>query len=298
MRLPRHTILLAAAVFLKMTAAQAQTSPKAEVFCGAELFYADVNYLRLYDVRVNATPGVKVHLGKDWTVAGQLQVPIVNDGYAKRYDMIRLSMANVAKEFHFAKARQHFKLTAGLFGQERYGADLRWMYPVTSWLMFQARFGYTAHWALGFDFEGKSESKFESEGKTFATAGVNVWLDSWSTEFRASGGRYLNGDYGVEGEVLRHFTHCTVGLFLQRHERHYSYDDVPNRISGGFRVVMMIPPYKKSERKVVFRPASNFRLTYNAQADGYSMKKYMTDPEENERTPAIHIPWGTGNLNE
>ena len=58
---------------------------------------------------------------------------------------------------------------------------------------------------------------------------------------------------------------------------------------------MMIPPYTKSKERVVFRPASNFRLTYNAQSDGYSMKKYMTDPEENERTLPMRMPWGTGN---
>ena len=57
--------------------------------------------------------------------------------------------------------------------------------------------------------------------------------------------------------------------------------------------------YKKQKNKdVVVRPASNFRLTYNAQADGYSMKKYTTDPEENERTYPIQIPWGTGLFNE
>ena len=61
---------------------------------------------------------------------------------------------------------------------------------------------------------------------------------------------------------------------------------------------MMIPPYEKKRERVNYRPASNFRLTYNAQSDGYSMKKYNTDPEENERTEPIRIPWGTGVYNE
>ena len=51
----------------------------------------------------------------------------------------------------------------------------------------------------------------------------------------------------------------------------------------GFKVVMMIPPYKRSNRRVRFRPASNFRLTYNQEADAYAGKMYTTDPEENER---------------
>jgi hypothetical protein len=61
---------------------------------------------------------------------------------------------------------------------------------------------------------------------------------------------------------------------------------------------MMLPPYTKSKKSIVLRPASNFRLTYNAQSDGYSMRKFTADPEENERTYPIRIPWGTGNFDE
>ena len=268
-----------------------------ELFCGAELFYADVNFLRLYNIRLNATPGVKIHMRHDWMVAGQMQIPLVNLGYDKRYNMIRLSMANVSKEFHFLKAKQHFKLTAGLYGQDRYGGDLRWMCPVNNWLMFNMRLGVTSKWGLGFDFRKNTEAQFENAWDAFYVIGANAWLDKWNTEFRASGGRYLYGDYGVEGEIARHFNHCTVSAFMQYHELMKNTGG-KNRIGGGFRIVMMIPPYKKYSRKVVFRPASNFRLTYNAQSDAYSMKRYRTDPEENERTNAVHIPWGTDKFDE
>lgn len=278
--------------------ANAQEAGQVELFCGAELNYADINYLRLYDVLINLTPGVKWHLGKDWMVSGQAFLPFINDGYADRYNMIRLNMANVSKEVHFKKARQHFKFTAGLFGSERYGGDVRWMYPVNSWLLVHVRAGLVNHWALGFDMHGATESEFDhGKWSKFGVAGASVWLNPWATEFRFSGGHYMNGDNGVEGEIIRHFKHCSVSLFVQRHER-FASTGGSHINSGGFRVVMMIPPYKKSNEKVVFRPASNFRLTYNAQSDGYSMKKYNTDPEENERTLPMRLPWGTGNFNE
>ncbi len=274
-----------------------QTTRQTELFCGAELFYADINFLRLYDVRVNATPGVKIHLKNDWQVAGQVQIPLVNQGYAKRYNMVRLSMANVSKELHFNKSRQHLKITAGFFGQEHYGADIRWMYPIKNWLMVNARLGVASQWALGFDFKGNTESYVENDWAVFSILGVNAWLDKWNTEFRVSGGRYLHGDFGGEGEIARHFKHCTVSVFMQYHER-LTNTGGTNNTSGGFRAIIMIPPYRKYNRKVVVRPASNFRLTYNAQSDMYSMKKYNTDPEENERTNAIHIPWGTDKFDE
>lgn len=298
----RRKLLLAVLLcFLSVVKSSAQNQSVAEMFCGAELSYADVNFTRLYNVLVNLTPGTKVNLGKDWEFAAQAYIPVVNSGYATRYSMVRLNMANFSKVLKFEKAHQYLRFTAGLFGKERYGADVRWMYPITSWLMVQARLGLTNHWALGFSINSSdSESEFTTSQWNFTgMMGVNFWLNRWKTELRLIGGRYLNEDFGVEGEAVRHFKHCSVSVFAQLHEKYANpYMKKGNNYSGGFRVVMMLPPYKKYKRKVVWRPASNFRLTYNAQSDGYSMRKYTTDPEENERTYPIRIPWGTGNFDE
>ena len=283
-------VLFCLQIFFAGTRAQQNT--QTELFCGVELDYSDVNFIRLYNTLVNLTPGTKIHLGHDWQLAAQAMLPIDNSGYPERYNMIRLSMANVTKTFRFPHANQYFKLSAGLFGQDRYGADFRWMYPVNNWLMLNARFGITSDWALGFDMSSNSESTFNRDWRSIGIAGVSVWLDRWSTELRMSGGYYLNKDKGLEGEVMRHFKHCSVSLFGQYHDVLDRY-----RETVGFRIVMMLPPYKKSHEKVVFRPASNFRLTYAAHS-GASMAKYMTDPEENERTYPIRIPWGTGNFDE
>ena len=275
-----------------------QSLRQSELFCGAELFYADINFLRLYDIKVNLTPGVKLHFKHDWQLTGQMLIPVVNYGYPDRDNMIRLSMANVSKEFHFSRAKQHLKITTGLFGQDRCGGDVRWACPVTKWLMFNMRLGATTKWGLGFDFKKNTEAEIiNNDWAAFGIVGANIWLDKWNTEFRASGGRYLYGDYGMEGEIARHFNHCSITAFMQFHEASTTTGGT-NRLSGGFRIVMMIPPYKKYDRKLVVRPASNFRLTYNAQSDKKAMKRYRTDPEENERTNAIPISWGTDKFEE
>lgn len=285
---------------LACSKAQAQETPIAEFFCGAELNYADVNFTRLYNVLINLTPGAKINLGKEWQIGLQAQVPIINEGYSEKDGWLRLSMANISKELHFESARQHFKITGGLFGKSRYGGDLRWMFPINSWLLLNAQVGVTNRWVISTDMSRCGESYFETEKWSLTSIiGGRIWLDKWATELRANGGRYLNEDYGVEGEIIRHFNHCSISMFAQYHELAPSqYYKGTHRYGGGFRVVMMLPPYKKQKKSVVVRPASNFRLTYNAQSDGYSMKKYTTDPEENERTYPIHIPWGTGNFNE
>ena len=88
------------------TMAQQETVPvgQLELFCGATLGYADTNWLRLYDVQINATPGLRWHLGDDWSIAAQGIIPVVSDGYTFR-DVTnkywRFNMATVSRQLHF-----------------------------------------------------------------------------------------------------------------------------------------------------------------------------------------------------
>ena len=290
------TLALVAAVHIyAQDEAGHSTSPQVELFCGADLNYADVNFARLYNLLINLTPGVKWHLGNDWLIAANAWVPLINDGYDSRYHMARLNTAVVSKELHFENARQHAKISVGLFSRERWGADVKWMMPVNDWLLLNAQAGLTKHWALGFDMYGNSETDFDGKLTATAIAGANFYLTPWNTEFRLSGGRYINEDYGAQLEVMRHFKYCTITAYAQLHERgNTRYSN--HTEAGGFKVVMMLPPYQKRTKKLVLRPPSNFRLTYIAQSDGISMRMYNTDPEENERQLPMRIGWGTGTM--
>jgi len=293
------TLLLA---FVHQAAAQVYHAPtgQVELFCGARLGYADTNWLRLYDVQINATPGVRWHLGKEWTVAVQGLIPVVSKGYTFRdiHDKYnRLNMAVVSKQLHFDEAKQHLRLSAGWFSEERYGADVRWMWPATRWLLLRAQAGLTAYWMLGSDFKGRSEAEMGKNFTFTGMAGANVYLRPWDVEVRASGGRYVAGDYGAQLDVMRHFKHCTLLMFAQLRlgDRMPSkWDSYTHRTNGGFQVIMMLPPYKKSQKKLVVRPASYFSLINNVRADGQSMLMYNTDPEENDRELMIDVDWGVG----
>jgi hypothetical protein len=243
-------------------------------------------------------------MGHDWMLAGQVWIPIDNTGYEDRYSMIRLTTAVLSKELHFPQFRQHFKLTAGLFGSERFGLDLRWLMPVNRWLMLQGQAGLTRHWALGIDLHEGSEYEFGctkvngeyvyDRWRPTVIAGARVYLRPWDTEFVLTGGRYLNKDKGVQLEIMRHFDFCSVGVYGQIHEKYkIGVSKNVNREAGGFKVIVMFDRkgwhLRSKDKKVLFRPASNFRLTYNAQSDGHSMKMYTTDPEENERILPMRV---------
>lgn len=269
-----------------------------ELFCGADFGYADTNWLRLYDVQVNATPGFRWHLGHDWTLAAQGLIPVVSDGYTFRdriHKYWRANMATVSRQLHFNEAKQHLKLTAGWFGEQRYGLDVRWMWLVNSWLLLQAQSGFSAHWLLGADLKGNYEADLDSHFSLTGVAGANVYLQPWNIEFRLSGGKYIANDYGIQFDVMRHFSHCTLLAFAQFRIGELmigQFEKQEYRTNGGFKVIMMLPPYKKSTRKLVVRPASNFRLTNSMRSGGQSMRMYTTDPEENERELQLDVNWG------
>lgn len=269
----------------------AQHKPQVEAMCGVDLYYRDVNFMRLYDVLLNLTPAVKWHMGRDWLFSGQMYIPVVDQGYGKKYMRVRLGLASLAKQLHLP-GNQHFKLSAGFFAGSRYGLDARWMFPVNSWLMLQARAGYTGYWTM------VGNSTVEKPDLITGTIGANLYMAKWNTELRVQGGRYIYEDWGMEGNIFRHFPHTSVGLFARYHESSSTWRVKPHKFTGGFKIIIMLPPYKKSDKKFRARLISNFNTTWIAQSDEYSMSTYYTDPEENDRTNAIDVEWGTGTLDK
>lgn len=252
-----------------------------DIFMGVDFNYRDIWLYndRVFDLLINLTPGVKWYLGHRWEIAAQAKIPVVNQ-YGDHYKNIRLSMAAVSKQFAIA-GRWKSKVSAGLFDMERYGIDWKNMVIINRWLAFTLQTGITGHCFLG---NGWEMSKMK---RISALAGPEVYLRQWDTQLSLRGGRYIFGDYGVELEGFRHFRHVSVGAYAC-----YSNKGKDN---AGFKVVVMLPPYKRKHRTVNFRPASNFRVTYSTEAESYANATYFTDPEQNERDGWFTrdlLPWG------
>lgn len=285
-KLRRSLLLMGAVLLLWGSPAKGQPlvpEGSVDLFMGVDLNYRDLLHNKVYEVLVNLTPGVKWHVGRQWQVAAQALIPVYND-YGDRYKRIRLNMALLSKEFYF-KERYFLKVSGGLFGSERYGLDLKGMLVVNDWLAFEAQAGLTGYCSMATGWEASRP------GRVTALVGADFYLNRWNTQFRARGGRFLYEDYGVVGECMRHFKHCSVGLFG-------SYSDRWGE-NGGFKVVVMIPPYRRTRRTVNVRPASNFRLTNNIMADPYANRMYTTDPEENEREGWFdrdRLRWGSNRM--
>ena len=275
----RRTILTALLAILLPLGTQAQTETHVDLFAGVDLSYRDIHWNKLFEVLVNITPGVRMRIGDGWQMAGQVIVPVYND-YGAYYSKVRLGMATVSKELLLGA--NHLKLSAGMFSGERYGLDAKWMLPVNSWLALDAQLGFTGRWSAQLG-EGSVPDRLTGWG------GVRVWLDRWATEGRIRGGRFIYGDWGVIGEGYRHFRHCSVGAYGQWGDK--------GGFGAGFKVIVLLPPYKRTDRTLNLRPASNFILSHNVIADSYSLRTYDTDPEENEREGVFSkATWGPYSL--
>lgn len=267
-------------LLLSLTGFCQQRAGTVDVFMGVDFNYRDIFWNgRVYDLLINLTPGFKWNMGNRWEMAAQALIPTVNQ-YGDRYKRVRLNMAVLSKQ---AAVGQHWKMkvSGGLFGAERYGVDWKNMFVLNRWLALTAQMGLTGYCSMASGWEASTMERITTQ------VGTEVYLHRWNTQLTVRGGRYVYGDYGVVGEGFRHFRHASVGVYA-------SYSN-KGKEDAGFKVVMMLPPYKRKARKVNFRPASNFRLTYSVEADGYANRTYMTDPEQNERTGWFDrdlLPWG------
>lgn len=256
-----------------------------DVFAGVDLRYRDI-YLEnsLYEALVCVTPGARWRFAPGWDLAGQLFVPVYND-YGKAFSKVRLNVASVAKQMRLGR-RFAVKGSAGIFSQDRYGLDLKGMYMVAPWLAFEAQAGLTGYariTAFGWDMSPMK--------RLTGLVGGSIFIPSCAVQMRGRAGRYAYGDWGFDGEAMRHFKHTTVAL-----RGRWNKD---MGLMFGFNVTVMLPPYNRRRSKVRIRPASAFELNYTNRSDYYTHVRYATDPEENIRqgwfTPDV-APWGLNAL--
>jgi len=264
---PAIALMLALFLWAGQPQAHAQaTSPSLDIFSGLDFNFKDIHFETQYDFLIRLTPGFKWNMGNHWQLSGQVMFPIVNQ-YGYEYSFFQVTALNVSKEFKINSLC--LKATAGAFSHNRYGLDLKAFLPLCDWFAFEGQAGYVGSVFVSPYWELVAPNRFVGR------FGGDIYLSRWNTQFRGVIGKYLYGDIGLEGIAMRHFNHTTVSLY-GRWSNKFGFD-------GGFRVVIMLPPYHRKQRVVNVRPASNWRMSYSVMVHEYSLLMYRTDPEENER---------------
>ena len=256
------------------TAAQ-KSDMSIDIFSGANFAFRDISYNRQYDIHLSLTPGIKWNFGDHWQVAGQMYVDIIdqyNNPYYSQYynhkgNIFYFGLLDVSKELKLGGL--YCKASAGFFSESRYGVDLKLFLPVTSWFAFEAQGGLTGL------FSTSNGWGFSPMQRFAGTIGGDIYLAGSNTQLRGVIGSYLYKDFGCEAEAIRHFRHSSVSLYANWNNK--------DAFDGGFRVVVMLPPYHRKQRMVNIRPASNFYLPYTIMGHEWTNRMYRTDPEENMR---------------
>jgi hypothetical protein len=267
----QHRLLVVALLGLFLWTGRPQAvsqnlSPGIDFFSGVDFNFRDINYNTQYEFLIRLSPGFKWDMGNHWQLSGQVLIPIVNQ-YGIEYSFFQVNALNVSKEFKIKNL--YFKTTAGVFSHNRYGLDLKAFLPLCDWFAFEGQAGYIGSVFMSPYWEIVAPNRF------VGTIGGDFYLSQWNTQFRGIIGKYLYGDTGCELEAMRHFNHTTVSI--------YGRWNNANGFDGGFRCVIMLPPYHRKHKVVNIRPASNFRLSYEILNHQYNNRMYRTDPEQNER---------------
>lgn len=268
-----------------VSSSRAQTRPgTVDVFMGVDFNYRDIMFNdRVFDLLINLTPGVRWNIGNRWEASAGVLIPVFNQ-YGDNFKYVRLYNATVSKQLPLFN-RWRMKVTGGIFGANRYGLDVKNMVIINDWFAVTAQIGLTGYLSMAPSWTMSKMTRISG------MIGPEFYLGKWNTQLSVKGGRYAYGDYGVIAEAMRHFRKVSVGAYA-------SYNEVMKE-NVGFSIVMMLPPYKRHSRKVNFRPASNFILSYTSRTNNYANRTYITDPEENQREGWFNpdmLPWGQNTM--
>ena len=245
---------------------------KVDILVYPQLSFKNLIITQIYQVLFTLNPAVEVSLWPGMKFTGQLIVPVYNDGYGYLQDKVHPGFITLSQRF-----RLPFNIkgmaTVGYFSADRYGADLLLFYPFRDErFSLEGRIGSVAigYWN-GFNLH------YDTEFSTTWSLGANFYWPRYNTSFSLKGEKYLMGEKGVKFEMIRHFRYASVGFYAQKAKEANS--------NGGFRIQVLLPPYKYKRFKNKYIPrlntSYNMGIVYNAGNERYYYRQYRSAADEN-----------------
>lgn len=237
-----------------------------------QLSFKNLIITQIYQVLFTLNPAIEVSLWPGMKFTGQLILPVYNDGYGYLQDKIHPGFITLSQRF-----RLPFNIkgmaTIGYFNADRYGADLQLFYPLKDErISLEGRIGSVAigYWN-GFNLH------YDTEFSTTWSLGANFYWPRYNTSFSLKGEQYLMGEKGVKFEMIRHFRYASIGFYAQKAKEANS--------NGGFRIQVLLPPYKYKRFKNKCIPrlntSYNMGIVYNAGNERYYYRQYRSAVDEN-----------------
>lgn len=265
---------------LKGKRTEAKSAWRPDLVVYPTLFLENSSFDKLYRYAVALAPAVEMPLWKGAEITAQVMFPVATN---QRGELKQIRPGFVTfRQGVYLKNNWHAWMTAGLFNNNRMGgnAEVMWRSPKGRWEL-GARMGATV-WSL-FDEDGWYVT---TKPKLDAALYGRVYLPWWNTELYGSVNRFVYGDYGVTGELTRHFGEYTVGLYAMI---------AGGDLNGGFSFAIPLPGKKyKRWKGMRLKPSDYFAFRYGMVAWGEYVDKnlgvYYNDEPAKNRSKGFYQP--------
>ena len=265
---------------LKGTETQAKSAWRPDFTVYPQLFLQNTSFDKLYRFAVGLAPTLEMPLWKGGELTAQVIFPIAWNLNGEQ-SQIRPGCITLSQGFYLKK-NWTLNVTAGQFTNHRMGgaAEVRWRTDNGRWEL-GARAGVTVY-----SFFADKEWTVTRQPKLNASVYAQTYIPQWNLEVTGEAARFVYGDYGVKGSVVRHFGEYTVGVYAM-----YTGGDV----NGGFNFAIPLPGRKyKRWKGMRLKPADYFTFQYSMVAHGeYIDRKlgteYNTVPGKN-RSKGFYQP--------
>ena len=245
---------------------------KVDILIYPQLSFKNLIITQIYQVLFTLNPTIEVSFWPGMKFTGQVIIPTYNDGYGYLQDKVHPGFITLSQRFRLPYNIKG-KATIGYFSADRYGADFMLSYPFKDErFSMEGRIGMVAigYWD-GFKLH------YDTDYSTIWTLGGNFYWPRYNTTFSLKGEQYLMGEKGVKFEMIRHFRYASVGFYAQKAREANS--------NGGFRIQVLLPPYKYKRFKNKYIPrlstSNNMGIVYNAGNERYYYRQYRSEADEN-----------------
>lgn len=254
---------------------------KVDVVIYPELMFRNYVISKVYEVVVNVSPAIEISLWRGMIFSGQIIFPIKND-YGERYKQIRPGFLTFSQTIRLPQ-RVFVTASAGTFNNFRWGVDVR-----AKHFFKDERFSIETR--LGYTGKGYFDRWAYSHGTEWCltgSVGGGFYWSKYNTQFKIKTERYLQGEYGVRGSMMRNFRYTSIGFYAMKVEHAGN-----GGINGGFVFQVALPPYKQKRKGYMPRiNGGDFALKYNAGNEEIYGQSYRSRANENDMRETNFNPY-------
>lgn len=245
---------------------------KASILVYPQVSFKNLIINQIYHSLWQLSPALEVSLWPGMKFTYQLKIPVYNDGYGEIDGRLHPGMISLSQRFRDPFGWNFMgKATVGCFSNNRYGAALE----LEHWLPNE-RFSIDTQLAfLGVNYWNGFKLFYERQMNFYWNVAFNYFNPALQTQFTLRAQKFLLDDVGLKYEMIRHFRHCSVGLYAEKGRI--------AQLNVGFRFQISLPPFGQKRHGYMpkISTSGQMGISYNANNERLYYKEFRTEASDN-----------------